>query len=387
MAEHTFLRERSCSHQDSFSNQYTLCLGHTRRSLCRYPITTYDQPISLITILLFLLALALPFASASIIPNNLPPTGEVLTAEEIIFDHSPPPARDLLLKRSSPSDSIISDTSLPTPFDTTLGNNFTSAACLPFFQSFLSNATFSACLPFSLLLQTSSSFFQTIRQPARLTRTLDATCNVNVTDCSLLMGALNTQLRSQAVCGADLSLGNPVVIQAANGFAAYDVLYRAACLKSRLPSPSPSSSSLVPTSPSSSGNPSPSSSSSSSSSSAAASTGSQYCFSLAATNFSAPDSMYTYFLPMGMKLPPDAHPACTGCLKDTMAGFAQSATQKGQGVAGTYEAAAATVDKWCGEGFVRRGVGVGSRNAASRGMGEGWWWWVGMVGSVGWVVW
>ncbi|KAF2225009.1 hypothetical protein BDZ85DRAFT_167848, partial [Elsinoe ampelina] len=244
------------------------------------------------------------------------------------------------------------DTSLPTPFDTTLGNNFTSAACLPFFQTFLSNATFSACLPFSLLLQTSSSFFQTIRQPARLARTLDATCTVNVTDCSLLMSNLNTQLRSQAVCGADLSLGNPVVIQAANGFAAYDVLYRAACLKSRLPTPSSSS----PTSSSPSSVPAPTSTSS----------GGQYCFSLAATNLSAPDSMYTYFLPLGLKLPPDARPACTGCLKDTMAGFAQSATIKGQGVAGTYEAAAATVEKWCGEGFVRRGVGVGSANAGSR---------------------
>ena len=42
---------------------------------------------------------------------------------------------------------------LPTPFDTSLGNNFTSPSCPAFFQSFLSNATFQDCLPFSLLLQ------------------------------------------------------------------------------------------------------------------------------------------------------------------------------------------------------------------------------------------
>lgn len=42
---------------------------------------------------------------------------------------------------------------LPSPFDTSLGNNFTSPSCPAFFQSFLSNATFQDCLPFSLLLQ------------------------------------------------------------------------------------------------------------------------------------------------------------------------------------------------------------------------------------------
>lgn len=42
---------------------------------------------------------------------------------------------------------------LPTPFDTSLGNNFTAPSCPAFFQSFLSNSTFQDCLPFSLLLQ------------------------------------------------------------------------------------------------------------------------------------------------------------------------------------------------------------------------------------------
>ncbi len=42
---------------------------------------------------------------------------------------------------------------LPSPFDTSLGNNFTNPSCPTFFQSFLSNSTFKSCLPFSLLLQ------------------------------------------------------------------------------------------------------------------------------------------------------------------------------------------------------------------------------------------
>lgn len=42
---------------------------------------------------------------------------------------------------------------LPTPFDTSLGNNFTSPSCPAFFQGFLTNSTFQDCMPFSLLLQ------------------------------------------------------------------------------------------------------------------------------------------------------------------------------------------------------------------------------------------
>lgn len=43
--------------------------------------------------------------------------------------------------------------SLPKPFDTSLGNNFTSSTCPTFFNSFLNNQEFNDCLPLSLLLQ------------------------------------------------------------------------------------------------------------------------------------------------------------------------------------------------------------------------------------------
>jgi hypothetical protein len=46
-------------------------------------------------------------------------------------------------------------TSLPRPFDSSIGNNFTEPACPQFFNDFLSNDTFQECLPFSLLLQVS----------------------------------------------------------------------------------------------------------------------------------------------------------------------------------------------------------------------------------------
>lgn len=44
-------------------------------------------------------------------------------------------------------------TSLPRPFDSSIGNNFTQQSCPQFFNDFLSNATFQECLPFSMLLQ------------------------------------------------------------------------------------------------------------------------------------------------------------------------------------------------------------------------------------------
>ncbi|PNS21456.1 Checkpoint serine/threonine-protein kinase BUB1 [Sphaceloma murrayae] len=387
MAEHTSHHESDLSVTSTYFFGYCHDEQHARRHASRRRIcsttTTWDLSLSLWTLLVIILT-CFAHVNASAIPNTQTldlPSGLHLTAtsEVVIYDRSTPPTRVDLARRadgpilvageptSTPisrkeyvSDDIISDTSqaptsnLPTPFDTTLGNNFTSSQCLPFFQSFLSNATFNACLPFSLLLQTSSGFFQALRSPALLTRTLDATCNVNVTDCSLLMSTLNTQLRTSQICGPDLSRQNPVVVQAASGFAAYDTLYRAACLQSRTATVS----------------------SSSSSSTTAAQQ--NYCFASAATNTSAPDSLYTYFLPLGMKLPRDAHPSCNACLRDTMAAFAQSATVKGQAVAGTYLDAASTVGKWCGEGFAREDVRVaaGSSGAAggrSRGgVGFGW---------------
>jgi len=62
---------------------------------------------------------------------------------------------------SSPASTIATAaptaaTSLPRPFDSSLGNNFTAPSCPSFFNSFLGNKTFQDCLPFSLLLQVSA---------------------------------------------------------------------------------------------------------------------------------------------------------------------------------------------------------------------------------------
>lgn len=99
---------------------------------------------------------------------------------ELLFDRRAPPLPNLprmLLERRSddglPTTTTIEPTgsatatgsvqtatdtrpaTLPTPFDTSIGNNFTSSACPDYFKSFLNNQTFQECLPFSLLLQVS----------------------------------------------------------------------------------------------------------------------------------------------------------------------------------------------------------------------------------------
>jgi hypothetical protein len=51
--------------------------------------------------------------------------------------------------------SAATPTALPQPFDSSLGNNFTSSSCPAFFRSFLNDATFKQCYPLSLLLQVS----------------------------------------------------------------------------------------------------------------------------------------------------------------------------------------------------------------------------------------
>ena len=153
-------------------------------------------------------------------------------------------APDSTTRTSFPSQSTASQTSalatasptaiqspLPSPFDSSLGNNFTSLTCPTFFQNFLSNDSFTSCLPFSLLLQTSNSFFTAERSLVRLTETLDATCNVDFNTCNAVMSDLATQLTQNANCGADFKAQNPMVLQAYDGFLSYAVLYHAGCQK------------------------------------------------------------------------------------------------------------------------------------------------------------
>ncbi|CZT15552.1 uncharacterized protein RCC_01406 [Ramularia collo-cygni] len=208
---------------------------------------------------------------------------------------------------------------LPRPFDSSIGTNFTSSSCPDFFNDFLSNQTFNDCLPFSLLLQTSNSFFTASRSLVRLTQTLDATCKVNLDQCTAAMASWAQEIKQTDRCGQDLEMENPVVTQAYNGFVSYKPLYQAACLLDA---------------------------------------GGNYCFANAATNASAPTSSYIYYLPLGVELPGGSRPACTTCLQNTMAVFAEAAANKSQPLSADYVGAAEQVQMTCGPSFVGAAVQI-----------------------------
>lgn len=123
-----------------------------------------------------------------------------------------------------------------------------------------------------------------------------------------------------------------MVQQAYTGLSAYDTLYHAACLT----------------------NPN---------------TG-NYCFADAVTNSSAPTSSYIYYLPLGLSLPAGTRPACNQCLQNTMAIFAEAASNATTELSGDYGQAAQMVDMGCGPNFVQESVVV-SNGSPTMGVGLG----------------
>ncbi|KAI7141979.1 hypothetical protein KC316_g8630 [Hortaea werneckii] len=265
---------------------------------------------------------------------------DVYTAEpwegahaDLIYDRSPPPVQLQVRDETSPatassirslptgtdeSTSAISTATptaagnLPTPFDSSLGNNFTAPSCPTFFRNFMSNETFVNCLPLSLLLQTSNSFFTALQSPVLLAQTMDASCSANFTHCSALMSSLARTIKQPSTCGDDYKLQNPMVRQAYAGFVAYETLYRVGCLTDA---------------------------------------DGDYCFSNAVSNMTAPTSSYVYYLPLGVQLPAGTRPSCNDCLQDTMQVFAQAAANKSTPLAETYGDAGQMIQMACGPSY------------------------------------
>lgn len=127
--------------------------------------------------------------------------------------------------------SATTTTVLPQPFDTTLGNNFTTESCPRFFSTFLSDPTFRSCYPFSLLLQTSHGFFEAEKNFFQTTVALQAGCSADYDVCNNLMHSLSNQLKSASACMSDYAAENQIVMQAYRGLLAYPVMYQAACLQ------------------------------------------------------------------------------------------------------------------------------------------------------------
>jgi len=230
------------------------------------------------------------------------------------------------VKRDS---STTTATSFPSPFDTSLGNNFTVQSCPQYFSSFLGNSTFRSCRAMSLLLENSDSFFQASSSAASLDQILELSCSVNVTDCTLFMAHLGSNLIKDGACGQDYKLGNPLVTQAYTGMIAYQVTYQATCLKNQ--------------------------------------TSQDFCFSKSATNSANLADYYVYFLALGMALPGSSRPTCNECLQGTMQIFANEAQYVGQPLTQTYIPAAEQINLGCGPTFANTSILVGSKAAISTG--------------------
>ncbi|EFR02977.1 hypothetical protein MGYG_05976 [Nannizzia gypsea CBS 118893] len=202
--------------------------------------------------------------------------------------------------------------SIPSAFDTNRSENTTSS-CMSFFDSFLSNATFKNCIPVSVLLTTSSSFFQKTKSFSLITQTLDSACGVDADKCTSLLTSYADTIGKKDVCGEDLAKGNPLVVAAKTGFLAYRAMRDATCLKD------PDTN--------------------------------NFCFAEAITDPDMTANVYIYHLALGYSLSA-GRPKCGKCLPPTMKVLQKAAGNKQQPVSEVYVTAANQVNVACGPNFV-----------------------------------
>lgn len=149
----------------------------TRRCPRQHGVRLYQNLTTLLVAILFSISWSIQGAEAASLSRHRSALIRH-TGSGILFDRGAPPVpRMRVIKRAEQetSSSTVSATytttsasstfsstqrtttdsasPLPSPFDTTLGNNFTTTTCPAFFTSFLSNSTFNDCVPLSLLLQ------------------------------------------------------------------------------------------------------------------------------------------------------------------------------------------------------------------------------------------
>lgn len=238
---------------------------------------------------------------------------------------------------STPTSTSSDNSPVPSPFDTSLGTNFTSSSCPTFFTNFLANSTFQQCTPLSLLLQNSQGFMSAQRNPTLLGRLMDTACSAPISICAATLSDIARQLTQDSHCGADFRARQPLVIQAYNGLLGYEPIATTACLKTTAynsTSPAPSANNDAENA--------------------------QYCFTTALTNKANPSDPFPYYTAVGMNLPSVAKPTCNGCLRSAMEVFGRWALKSEQPLSMTYLSCAQTVNGACGAGFADANVQVGS---------------------------
>jgi hypothetical protein len=229
------------------------------------------------------------------------------------------PARTSTMELSvTVSEPTGSPSPLPAAFDGNIASEFKTAdeddSCPNFIENLLGSDEFQRCYPFSMLMQTSSSFFQAQKQLVSIVRVLDASCKADVDTCSDFMRTAARNLTESENCEAEWENGLTTVMQAYRGLMAYEMMYTAACLQD------PETE--------------------------------NYCFATSVTNTSTPSDTYLYFLPYNLSMPGSSSPSCTWCNQEVMGIFHAASANRRQLIATTYEGAARQVNTMCGQAFV-----------------------------------
>ncbi|GAA6022252.1 hypothetical protein JCM11491_001682 [Sporobolomyces phaffii] len=257
-------------------------------------------------------------ASLTTTPSNISPGSTTLSPSSA----APPASASTTSASASSTSSSPTSTStavpagyeLPRPFDSTLGTNFTSTACPSFFATFLADPEFISCAPFSLLLGTSSGFFQAQRSPSSLLPfVLNSSCSAPADACSALMDKYARQIKLQNTCGQDLAKGNPLAQEALEGFQNYRLYREVGCQRSNATQPN-------------------------------------YCFVDASAN-PDPDSLYFYYLAEGTSLPSGTVASCDYCLQNLLASYSRYAVNSTLPISKTYSSGRSVAALTCGPNF------------------------------------
>ncbi|GAA96038.1 uncharacterized protein L969DRAFT_90271 [Mixia osmundae IAM 14324] len=222
---------------------------------------------------------------------------------------------------------VVPLATMPQPFDTVLSTNFSSTACPSFFEQFLASPSFRSCYPFSLLLGTSTAFFQIQSNLTALSAVLDNSCAADTQVCSDKMISLAQAIQDPAACGNDLKAGNALAQSALNGFLNYDMMSQVGCLKDN-------------------------------------STG-DYCFAEAASNDTSVTDLYWYQLPLGTTLPSGTQASCDACLVKTMSIYSDYASNSTLPISRTYNQARSVGSINCGPSWSPLVVATAANSAAS----------------------
>ncbi|KAF9269896.1 hypothetical protein L218DRAFT_952093 [Marasmius fiardii PR-910] len=245
-----------------------------------------------------------------------------------------------------PSSPPTLPTPFPQPFDSDLGQNFSTQSCFDFLLNMTNTQPFRSCRPFGMLVAGSKGFADASTSLPTLNAVIWGTCNTNIpyADCVENVNGFSDGL--QTSCAKELSEGNQRVMNVLGALQSYPLYHRLGCL----------------TDPASN----------------------TYCYVSAVRNTN-PADVYLYGLGLGTQFPDmgKANPTCSACSRQILGiygGAAANGTGSDKALLGkmalddleaTYPPAARIWANACGDTFAQTTIsaqdnGAGIRNPISQ---------------------